>query len=491
VLRLVDVEEGPVGERLIAHPAVDRVILTGAYETAELFRSWRHDLPLLAETSGKNAIIVTPSADLDLAVADVVKSAFGHAGQKCSAASLVILVGSVARSQRFRRQLVDAVRTLHVGPAWDPETHMGPIIEPAGAKLLAGLTRLGLAESWLVKPELLRGDTYWSPGVRDGVLANSEFHLTEYFGPVLGIMSAGTLDEAIRLQNAPAYGLTAGLHSLDPAEIDHWLETVQAGNLYVNRGTTGAIVRRQPFGGWKRSTVGTGTKAGGVNYLMALGSWRGIAARQGDDLGLEGVSDRVARLVEAAQSGLGFDEFDAVRRSARSDERAWLDEYGISRDVSELGVERNVLRYRPVAAVIRLTEGRPLGELVRVMAAAARAGSSVRISSALPLPTPLVDLLVSPLAPLTVTDLTVETDAAFTSRARGGALGGTRVRLLGESAAHTLAAAISGAPDVAIFSGEVTASGRVELLPFLREQAIALTAHRFGNPDPRLADLVI
>ncbi|WP_258566918.1 aldehyde dehydrogenase family protein [Microbacterium sp. Se5.02b] len=116
VLALVDIEEGDLGRALVTHEAVDRVILTGAWDTAALFRSWRPDLPLLAETSGKNAMIIAPSADLDLAVADLVKSAFGHAGQKCSAASLAILVGPVGRSARFARQLADAVRSLHVGP---------------------------------------------------------------------------------------------------------------------------------------------------------------------------------------------------------------------------------------------------------------------------------------------------------------------------------------------------------------------------------------
>src|SRR5439155_22343965 len=99
------------------------------------------------------------------------------------------------------------------------------------------------------------------------------FHLTECFGPVLGVMRAADLDEAIRWQNQPAYGLTAGLHALDPAEITRWREEVHAGNLYVNRGTTGAIVRRQPFGGWKRSVVGPGAKAGGPNYVASLGIW--------------------------------------------------------------------------------------------------------------------------------------------------------------------------------------------------------------------------
>ncbi len=245
-----------------------------------MFRSWKHDLPLLAETSGKNAIIVTPSADLDLAVADVVKSAFGNAGQKCSAASLVILVGSVATSERFRRQLADAVTSLAVGYPQDPATQMGPIVEPAQGKLERGLTVLAEGEEWLVQPRQL-DDTgkLWSPGVRDGVQPGSEFHLTEYFGPVLGIMTAKNLDEAIGLQNAVDYGLTAGIHSLDTDEVARWLDTVQAGNLYVNRGITGAIVRRQPFGGWKRSGVGPGAKVGGPNTLLVLGSWKPTDAR--------------------------------------------------------------------------------------------------------------------------------------------------------------------------------------------------------------------
>ena len=135
-------DEGGLGQTLISHPDVDRVILTGSYETAALFRSWRPELPLLAETSGKNAMIVMPSADLDLAAGDLVKSAFGHAGQKCSAASLAILVGPVGHSQRFARQLIDAVNSLRVGPPTDPLSEVGPVVEPPQGKLAWALTTL-------------------------------------------------------------------------------------------------------------------------------------------------------------------------------------------------------------------------------------------------------------------------------------------------------------------------------------------------------------
>jgi RHH-type proline utilization regulon transcriptional repressor/proline dehydrogenase/delta 1-pyrroline-5-carboxylate dehydrogenase len=486
VLSLVDLDEGDLGRELVAHPSVDRVILTGAWETAKLFRSWRPDLPLLAETSGKNAIIVTPSADFDLAVADVVKSAFGHAGQKCSAASLVILVGSVAKSERFRRQLIDSVSTLRVGYPQEATTVMGPIIEPAHGKLRSALTTLAEGESWLVTPRSLdESDRLWSPGVRDGVVAGSEFHLTEYFGPVLGIMQADTLDEAIALQNAPAYGLTAGIHSLDATEIALWVETVQAGNLYVNRGITGAVVRRQPFGGWKRSTVGASAKAGGPNYLLTLGDWRPVFAEPGRTVVLQGLSEKVSRVIEAAQQGMEFLEFDRVRAGAESDQQAWVDEYGTVKDVSGLGVERNVFRYRPVAVTVRLAEGASPAQLVRTIAAATRTGAFLSISSAVPVAAGLIRLFGSAAPPLTVESVVVETDARWHARLQSGEIRPSRVRLLGGDLL-ALATVLGGDPDVAIHAGAVTTSGRIELLPFLHEQAISMTVHRFGNPDPSI-----
>ena len=491
VLVLADIAEGELGRQLVSDPAVDRVILTGAWETANLFRSWRSDLPLLAETSGKNAIIVTPSADLDLAVADIVKSAFGHAGQKCSAASLVILVGSVGTSERFRRQLIDSVKTLKVGLPSNPTTQMGPLIEPASGKLLGALTSLGDGEQWLVTPRQL-DDTgrLWSPGVRDGVAPGSAFHRTEYFGPVLGIMTAATLDEAISLQNATDYGLTAGIHSLEPDEVAHWIDQVDAGNLYVNRGITGAIVRRQPFGGWKRSTVGASAKAGGPNYLMTLGNWEPLESGPGEDLTLEGISEPVARVIKRAQAGLEFLEFDRVRLAAVRDEKAWLSEFGVARDVSNLGVERNVFRYRPIPVTIRLAEGGSMGDLARLIVAGTRAGSVLFVSTATPLPQPLVDLFGDFASPVLIQSVVVESDARWHARLIAGELKTTRIRLAGGDAS-VLAGILKGNPDVAIYGGPVTTAGRIELLPFLHEQAVSVTAHRFGNPDPRMAELRI
>ncbi|MGJ9413672.1 proline dehydrogenase family protein [Aeromicrobium sp. CF4.19] len=464
VLQLVHVDEGALGRELIAHPSVDRVILTGAYETAELFRTFRSDLPLLAETSGKNAIVVTPSADLDLAAKDVAYSAFGHAGQKCSAASLVILVGSAARSRRFRDQLIDAVGSLTVGYPQDPTTQMGPIVEPATGKLLDALTTIDPGERWVLEPEQLdETGRLWSPGVVDHVTRGSRRHLTEFFGPVLGIMTARDLDEAIEIQNEVDYGLTAGLHTLEPTQLATWLDRVEAGNLYVNRGITGAIVQRQPFGGWKKSAVGTGFKAGGPNYLLGLGDW--VSAEHPP---LERVLDpSVMQLLQL----LPADEVERVRRSFLSDARAWEEEFGRTRDVSELSAERNIFRYLPTKVEVRLArEGNP-ADLVRVIGTARRAGASPHVSSAVPL---------SPEIERAVGEVTVESDDLWIDGLLARPVG--RVRLIAADAT-AVAQRLASRPDIALHASPVTESGRLEMLPFLREQAISITAHRFGTPD--------
>ncbi|KQV06580.1 proline dehydrogenase family protein [Leifsonia sp. Root112D2] len=470
--------EGSLGQALVSDPRVDRVILTGAFETAKLFRSWRPELALQAETSGKNAIIVTPSADYDLAVADVVHSAFGHAGQKCSAASLLILVGSVGKSERFLRQLVDATTSLRVGYPTDPTAQMGPLIEPPTGKLLHALTVLGAEEEWLVAPQQLdESGRLWSPGIRTGVAPGSYFHLTEFFGPVLGVMRARTLEEAIRLQNAVDYGLTSGLHSLDRDELELWLETVEAGNLYVNRGITGAIVQRQPFGGWKRSSVGTGYKAGGPNYLLGLGGWRADHGKSSTSLHLRGLDARVTELIESGQSSMGYEEFDVVRRSALSDAIAYANDYAVAKDTAAVGVERNLFRYRPMPVAVRLAESGRLPELLRILAAATLARSRFTVSSSVKLPRDIRQVLRA----RDVT-LLVESDAEWLARASTGGLGASRVRYIGDDAL-AVTRVLGGDADVAVYAGEVTPSGRIELLPFLREQAVSITAHRFGTPS--------
>jgi RHH-type proline utilization regulon transcriptional repressor/proline dehydrogenase/delta 1-pyrroline-5-carboxylate dehydrogenase len=313
-LQYVACPDDEVGRRLVTHPDVGAVVLTGAHETAMRFLEWHPTMRLFAETSGKNAMVITAAADEDAAIKDLVRSAFGHAGQKCSAASLAIVEASLYDDDRFLQRLADAVRSIRVGAATDLATTMGPLIGSPSPALLRALTTLDPGESWLVQPVQIDERT-WTPGVRLGVRRGSWFQQTECFGPVLGVMRVHDLDEAITVQNDSRLGLTGGIHSLDDDEVARWLDRVEVGNAYVNRHITGAVVQRQPFGGWKQSSVGGGPKAGGPHYVTAFGTWTGGSA---------GAADMA---------------------------RVWRDEFMVARDRSGLRCERNVLRHRPLRRV--------------------------------------------------------------------------------------------------------------------------------------------
>ena len=474
-LRLAIIDDDPFGSELIAHPAVERIILTGAYETAELFGRMRPDVRVLGETSGKNALIITSSADLDLAARDLAQSAFGHAGQKCSAASLGILVGSAATSKRFRRQLIDAVQSQRVGLPGDEAAQIGPLIGPAEGKLARALTTLGEGESWVITPEKLDDDgMLWRPGVREGVRPGSEFHRTEYFGPVLGLMSVDTLEEAIALVNEIDYGLTSGLHSLDEDEIQQWLGSIEAGNLYVNRGITGAIVQRQPFGGWRKSSVGGSTKAGGPNYLVPLGDWqdapvsdRATAPRPHDSLSVEA-------LAAATHAGIGGDELAWLRDALRSDVSAFAEIFTTAVDATGLESESNVLRYHSLPGTVRVEDASAV-QAVRVIAAGIRASAPLVVSSAVSLPDS-----VARWARESGVQVEIEPADAWATRASRLAREGGRIRLIGGDRAE-LSALVDGSQAVAIIDGDVVTSGYVSMLPFVREQAVSITAHRFGT----------
>ncbi|MEO6827461.1 MAG: proline dehydrogenase family protein [Microbacteriaceae bacterium] len=523
LLTLVETTTPDLGRRLITDPRVQRVHLTGGFETATRFRSWKPDLVLRAETTGKNSIIVTPSADYDAAVADIVASAFDNAGQNRSAASLVILVGSAARATRFLGNLADAAASIRVGYPDDAGSQMGPLIEPATGKLLHALTELGGSEQWLVRPtQLDETGRLWSPGIRTGVLPGSYFHLTEFFGPVLGIMRARTLEEAIRFQNAIEFGLSAGLQSLNEIELRHWLGMVEAGTLFVNRPTTRTRVQRQPLSGWKHSAVGLGAAPGGPNQLIGLGSWSPDPAKSSSSLHLRGLETRVTELIESGQPAMDYASFDLVRRSALSDAIAWATEFSAAKDAAGLGIERNLLRYRPVPVAVRLAEGGSIPELLRVLAAATLVRSPFSVSTGSAIPAAILAVLTNRGVPVVEQSdsewidhlrLLIAQPASGVGSASGiepgaepepgpgpgvgiepgrreapesdGSLG--RIRLVaseggGQSLARAIMTALDGSLDVTVYAGEVTSSGRIELLPFLLEQSISITTQRYGYP---------
>ncbi|MEQ1854199.1 MAG: aldehyde dehydrogenase family protein, partial [Chthoniobacteraceae bacterium] len=421
VLQFFACPDGETGRALISDPRVAAVILTGAYETARLFQQWRPSLRLHAETSGKNAIIITALADADLAIKDLVRSAFGHAGQKCSAASLGILETGLYEDPRFRRQLRDAAASLPVGPAGKLSSVVTPLIRPPGDALRRALTTLDDGEEWLLEPRCLGLDgRLWSPGIKLGVRPGSWFHQTECFGPVLGLMHARDLDHAIELQNTVPYGLTAGLHSLDEDEIAHWRDRVEAGNAYINRAITGAIVQRQPFGGWKRSVIGPGAKAGGPDYVHAF-----------------------CRLAESDAAGVSYD-------------RWWSEYFSKEHDPSGLRAESNVLRYRPFRGVILRLE-------TDDRVATGRAHLAARVCG--------VNLVIS-----IATD---ESDQDLVRRLPVLAREAQIFRTVSPPSDSVLHAA--HAAGLNWIDAPILADGRIELPRWLREQSISETRHRYGQ----------
>ncbi len=455
-LQFVPCPDDEIGRGLITDARVDAVILTGSVETARRFLAWRPDLRLFAETSGKNAIIVTALADRDQAVRDLVRSAFGHNGQKCSAASLAICEAEVYDDPAFRRQLRDAAASLAVGSAWEAVSRVTPLTQPPGPALRRALTTLDAGEEWLLEPRALgREAPLWSPGIKLGVRRGSFFHRTECFGPVLGLMRAADLDDAIELADDQPFGLTSGIQSLDDREIARWLERIEAGTLYVNRHITGAIVGRQPFGGWKASSVGPGAKAGGPNYVLQLCGAHHVAPAD----------------VEPAA---------VLRAAAASYDRAWREHFSQDHAPIRLLGERNVFRYRPCRRVLARGEAAtPAGRLAleQVLLAARTCGVPVTVSLSAGAPGPW--LTNSP-----DVGAVVETEAELIARLSGADC--ERLRALVAPSRELRAAA--HAAGMVVLDAPVLAAGRLELRAYLREQTVSRVVHRYGSVmEPRPA----
>lgn len=430
VLQFVTTRDDEDGKHLVTHEGVNGVILTGAFDTAAMFTSWKPEIRLMAETSGKNAILISASADIDSAVKDLVQSAFGHAGQKCSAASLAIVERSIYENPSFFAQLKDAVESLIVGAGRNYSTTVGPVIHPPTGSLLRALTTLDDGESWLVQPKQLDTSGHlWSPGVKLGVAPDSWSHQNEWFGPVLGIMAAPDFSVALLWQNSVPYGLTAGVHSLDEHECEEWIANVEAGNLYVNRGITGAVVNRQPFGGWKRSSVGPTSKAGGTNYINNLRNWEILTSST-----------------------------EAISTSKR-----WWDSIGQNAiDATGLKVERNYQRYLPSrrGIVVRIDGSEDQNWIDYITWVTEETKSKIEFSANERMP----------LCPSAI----IETVAQLVNRISVK----DKVRWLAVGTPPVLEFLAKG---ICVDRRPIAQRGNVEMPRWLLEQSVSITNHRYGN----------
>lgn len=433
----VVITDRPALKVLTTAPEVKHIILTGGTDTAQNITKENPTTPLSAETGGKNAIILTASGDRDHATLNVVASAFGNAGQKCSACSLLLVEASVYDDPVFREKLVDAATSLKVGSVWDSGNIVGPMITNQNDKLLEAIEELAPGESWLVAPKFVDKLKYaLAPTIKWWVKPENFSFRTELFGPMLSVVRIKDLKEGIELVNGLDYGLTSGLQSLDEEEIKRWKKDLEAGNLYINRGITGAIVNRQPFGGMKKSAFGGGIKAGGPNYCTCF-----------------------VNITDSGKSTANFKE---------SYRKAYEAEFGIARDINNLYGEQNLFRYLPLKNMaLRLQPEDTIEQVEMIVEASRICGTPLTVS-------------IDPTDPKSgsvpghhVKKESIEEFIATIDSYE-------RVRTCSPEIPMAMYEA-AAAYDKYIATAPPVKEGRVELLHYLKEQSITYEYHRYGS----------
>jgi RHH-type proline utilization regulon transcriptional repressor/proline dehydrogenase/delta 1-pyrroline-5-carboxylate dehydrogenase len=456
-----------VASRFVQDPRVATVVLTGATSTARLLQRLRPGLHLAAETGGKNAYIVSAMSDREQAIRDVVVSAFGHAGQKCSATSLLIAEAEVYDDPHFMDTLEDAVRSLRVGPAHLPETFVTPLIQPPAGPLARALSELSAGERWLVPPKVNAANPRLvGPAVKVGVTPASADYTTELFGPVLGVMRATSFDHALELARGTGYGLTAGLASLDEEEQGRFVAEARAGNLYVNRPTTGAVVERQPFGGYDASSFGSGAKAGGPNYVARLARWQAVPAST--DLSSTRLPEWLVARLNALAEQLGPRDLASLALRLRGYVAADQAHFSRAHDPHAVLGQHNLFRYRPRPQLLLrvAADAEPRDVLGSVLAAElCQAAHQVSVHPAYP-GTKDATLLGCPVH--------IETGAAMVERLRVRSY----VRIVGTREPELDALCAETGAHLA--DDPVLEDGRLELLHYTEEQSVSIEAHRHG-----------
>lgn len=467
------------GKQLIPNAAVDFVIFTGSETTAYGMIKARPDIHLSAETGGKDATIVTALADRDQAVKNVVASAFNNSGQKCSATSLLVLEKELYEDENFKQTLIDAASSLEVGSVWALNNRIGALVHPPKGDLKRALDELEEHEDWALEPRYADNDNPYmlKPSIRWGTQSGDFCHMNELFGPVLSVMCADNLEDAIEKVNATGYGLTSGLESLDEREQKIWKKKLLAGNLYINRMTTGAIVLRQPFGGMRKSAIGSGKKAGGLNYVSQFMELHFDGLYDGER-GNHPYMETIATLLNMSDS---FTQEVKKCVETLSNFAYWLEkEFLQEHDYCNVRGESNVIRYLPVKRLLlRCDEADSLYEILSSIAAARMCGASLHLSIAIDAKSEaLLYIKKNRRLLLDATDSFAEEDETSLIAAMRKA---DRIRFLHpDNVTKSMYQALAE-DALYIASDPFIGHGRIELMHYFREQSVSNSYHRYGN----------
>jgi RHH-type proline utilization regulon transcriptional repressor/proline dehydrogenase/delta 1-pyrroline-5-carboxylate dehydrogenase len=390
---------------------------------------------------------------------------------------------------KFKKHLVDAARSFRTGSAWNFENKMGPLIRPPQGDLKQALTRLETTETWALKPENADSNpNMWAPGIKWDVQPGSVTHMTEFFGPLLGVMRAEDLNHAIEMVNQTGYGLTSGLESLDPREQALWKDRIKTGNLYINRGTTGAVTLRQPFGGMAKSALGAGFKAGGPKYVAQLMHFEETAMPTVSPLQNP---HALLHLAQQWQQKLEWGEFEGIEDEIRK--TVWAiksylyqaeQEFDREIDYFHLRGQDNILRYLPVGkVVVRLHEKDSLFDCLARIAAAKIARCRLVISIPKELASAVTRFLIEKEGPQLIGDNPVlfERDDDLINRIPEI----NRIRFAGPNRVPPELFEAAAKTGFYIARSPVMMEGRFELLHYYRQQSICHTYHRYGNLGER------
>ncbi|EAH6260069.1 proline dehydrogenase family protein [Campylobacter upsaliensis] len=464
-----------ISKYILSDEAVKFSILTGGEDTAYAMLEANPTLLLSAETGGKNATIVSKFADRDSAVKNIIHSAFSNSGQKCSATSLLVLEDEVYEDEEFKKALVDAAASLAVGSPFVFKNKLGALCDKPSEKLTKAINELEAGEEWALKPTFIDDNAHlMTPGIKYGVKKGAFTHMNELFAPLLSVIRAKDLQEAIELVNATGYGLTAGFESLDEREWEYFHTHIQAGNIYINKPTTGAIVLRQPFGGVKKSAIGFGRKVGIYNYIT---QFMDIEAKADTNLLDSPLANALEKLSKASDESTQATLANAALM-AKSYAYHYKHEFSVARDYVNIRGEDNLFSYTRIKNLaFRVCEQDSLQDILGVIIGCHTLGLSPLVSYDSTQSSIIKELKKICKAIDLGADFVEENEEQFIAKISKF----ERIRYHAKADKNSPLYQAAAKEAKIIIRDKPLLNGRFELLFYHNEKALSVSYHRYGN----------
>ncbi|EPV6929224.1 bifunctional proline dehydrogenase/L-glutamate gamma-semialdehyde dehydrogenase [Campylobacter upsaliensis] len=464
-----------ISKYILSDEAVKFSILTGGEDTAYAMLKANPTLLLSAETGGKNATIVSKFADRDSAVKNIIHSAFSNSGQKCSATSLLVLEDEVYEDEEFKKALVDAAASLAVGSPFVFKNKLGALCDKPSEKLTKAINELEAGEEWALKPTFIDDNAHlMTPGIKYGVKKGAFTHMNELFAPLLSVMRAKDLKEAIEIVNSTGYGLTAGFESLDEREWEYFHTHIQAGNIYINKPTTGAIVLRQPFGGVKKSAIGFGRKVGIYNYIT---QFMDIEAKADTNLLDSPLANALEKLSKASDESIQATLANATLM-AKSYAYHYKHEFSVARDYVNIRGEDNLFSYTRIKNLaFRVCEQDSLQDILGVIIGYHTLGLSPLVSYDSTQSSIIKELKKICKAVDLGADFVEENEEQFIAKISKF----ERIRYHAKADKNSPLYQAAAKEAKIIIRDKPLLNGRFELLFYHNEKALSVSYHRYGN----------